>query len=60
MNDDPIVDEIHRIREAISREHNDDLRAIAEAARARQEKSGHPVVDLSKSVMEPMVLKEEK
>jgi hypothetical protein len=36
MSSDPIVEEIHAIREALSKESGDDIRKIAEAARARQ------------------------
>jgi hypothetical protein len=43
---DPIVDEIHAIREAIAKASNDDLRKIAEAARSRQAASGRKVVSL--------------
>ena len=43
---DPIVDEIHAIREAIAKTTNDDLRKIAEAARSRQAASGRKVVGL--------------
>jgi hypothetical protein len=37
---DPIIDEIRAIREAIAKASNDDLRKIAEAARARQAAGG--------------------
>ena len=43
---DPIVDEIHAIREAIAKASDNDLRKIAEAARARQRASGRQVVTL--------------
>jgi len=33
---DPIIEELHRIREEISRESGDDLKEIAEAVRKRQ------------------------
>ena len=33
---DPIMEELHRIREEISRESGDDLKEIAEAVRKRQ------------------------
>ena len=33
MSADPIVEEIHTIREALSKESDDDIRKIAEAAR---------------------------
>lgn len=37
MKKDPIVDEIHQIREELSKESGDDLRRITEAARLRQQ-----------------------
>ena len=43
---DPIIDEIHAIREAIAKTSNDDLRKIAKAARSRQAASGRKVVSL--------------
>lgn len=43
---DPIVDELHVIREALSDASDNDLRKIVEAARARQLSSGHEIVDL--------------
>jgi len=61
MRTDPIVDEIHRIREKISEEHGHDIRAIGKAAKAREGQSGHEVVSFApQSVEKPMVLKEEK
>jgi len=46
MEPDPIIEEIHALREALSRASGDDIRAIAEAARARQAQSGRPTVRL--------------
>jgi hypothetical protein len=43
---DPIIDEIRAIREAIAKASDNDLRKIAEAARARQRASGRQVVTL--------------
>ena len=50
---DPIIDEIHAIREAISRESDDDLEKIVEAARAREKASGRKVVTLPSRRIEP-------
>ena len=41
---DEIVEEIHAIRDALSKASDDDIRKIAEAAKARQEKSGRTAV----------------
>jgi hypothetical protein len=46
MASDPIIEELHAIREALSRASGDDIRKIAEAARARQELSGRKAVRL--------------
>jgi hypothetical protein len=43
MATDLIVEEIHVIREALSKASGDDIRKIAEAARARQMQSGRKV-----------------
>jgi hypothetical protein len=43
---DPIVDEIHAIRDAIAKASDNDLRKIAEAARSRQRASGRQAVKL--------------
>ena len=43
---DPIIDEIHAIREAIASANDDDIRKIAEAARARQQQGAAEVVSL--------------
>lgn len=40
MPTDLVVEEIHVIREALSRASGDDIRKIAEAAKARQMQSG--------------------
>lgn len=44
---DEIVEEIHAIREAISKASDDDIRKIAEAAKARQVQSGRTAVRLA-------------
>jgi hypothetical protein len=46
MEPDPIVEEIHAIREALSRASGDDIRRIAEAAKTRQAESGRKTVRL--------------
>lgn len=43
---DPILQELRSIRDAIARSGDDDLKRIAESARARQQASGHAVVKL--------------
>jgi hypothetical protein len=44
MIQDPIVEEVHRIREAIAARFNNDLQAICDDARQRQLASGRPAV----------------
>jgi hypothetical protein len=44
MPSDPIIEEIHAIRERMSKASDDDLEKIAEAARQRQAASGRPTV----------------
>jgi hypothetical protein len=44
---DAIIEELHEVREAIAKASDNDLKRIAEAARARQKDSGHEVVRLS-------------
>ena len=46
MATDPIVDEIHAIREEIARRHGYDLDAIVEALREASAQSGRRVVTL--------------
>ena len=46
MPTDPIVEEIHAIREALSNASDGDMRKIAEAARARQCRTGRKAVRL--------------
>ena len=46
MSEDPIVEEIHRIREKMLAEYNGDLRALFNAMKARTEeaaRAGEPV-----------------
>jgi len=44
---DPIIEEIHAVREEIAREAGYDIERILEAARARQSASGREAVRLS-------------
>jgi hypothetical protein len=46
MTRDPIVEEVRRIREELAAKYDFDLKAICDAARKRQRKSGHKVVPL--------------
>ena len=46
MEPDSIIEEIHAIREALSKASGDDIRKIAEAAIARQAESGRKLVRL--------------
>jgi len=43
---DPIIEEIHAVREALARESGFDAEKIAEAARKRQAESGRKAVTL--------------
>jgi hypothetical protein len=44
MKDDPIVAEVRKWRQKNAAKFNYDIRAIAEDARKREKKSGHPIV----------------
>lgn len=46
MPTDPIIEEIHAIREALAQESGYDAEKIAEAARKRQAESGRKAVTL--------------
>jgi len=50
---DPVVEEIHRIRDEQAKKFNYDLHAICEDARAKQMSAGHKVV--SRSPKKPSV-----
>jgi hypothetical protein len=50
---DPIIEEIHAVREALAREADYDLDRILEAARARQAASGLQAVTLPPRKAEP-------
>ena len=53
MIDDPIIEEIHRAREAIAQRFDNDLHAICEEARRQQAASGHKTVSLPPRRIEP-------
>jgi len=53
MSTDQIVEEIHKVREALSKASGDDIRKIAEAARARQAESGRKGVRLPPRKVRP-------
>jgi hypothetical protein len=44
MPKDPIVDEVRRVREAEAAKHGFRVKAILDAAKKRQQSSGHKVV----------------
>jgi hypothetical protein len=44
MKDDPMVAEVRKIRQKVAAKFKYDDRAIAEDARKRERKSGHPIV----------------
>jgi hypothetical protein len=46
MTQDPIVEEIHRVREHIAEQSNNDLGSICRAARERQAASGQTSVSM--------------
>jgi len=50
---DPIIEEIHAVREELARESGYDLEKILEAARARQAASGVKAVRLPPRRVEP-------
>ena len=50
---DPVLEEIHAIREAIAKASEHDLQKIAEAARSRQVESGRKAVRLSPRRIDP-------
>lgn len=47
MWNDPIVEDVHRIRKKLSAKFNHDIGAICADAREREKQSGRKVVDLS-------------
>ncbi|MEZ5534558.1 MAG: hypothetical protein R3F02_02935 [Thiolinea sp.] len=57
MNSDPIVEEIHKIREAHAEKFDNDLHKICEDARLRQQRENRTVVKrpARKPVVQPEV-----
>lgn len=53
MKPDPIVEQVHRVRVAISRRFGDDLNAIAEHARRRSAEAGRKTVTLPPRPVQP-------
>jgi hypothetical protein len=47
MQRDPIIEEIHAIREAFAKDHNDDLVAMFTTLRRHQRESGREVVSFA-------------
>jgi len=47
MTRDPIIEELHKVREAIAERFGNDLGAICADAQQKQGKDGHPVVRLA-------------
>lgn len=47
VRNDPIVEEIHAVREAIARESDYDIDKMVEAARARQAAEGRQAIKLA-------------
>jgi hypothetical protein len=56
MYSDPIVEEIHRIREAIAAKFNNDLEAIVRDAQRRQYESGATVVRREPRPVDPVMI----
>jgi hypothetical protein len=53
MNTDPIIEELHRIREEIAAQFNYDVFAIGAALRAEQQDEDRPIVSFSDQPSEP-------
>lgn len=47
MTHDPIIEELHQIREQLAKEFDYDVYAIVADARARQAQEDHPIVSFS-------------
>ena len=48
MTDDPIIEELHRVREEIAAKFNYDVHAMFAYWRAREAEEGHPVISFAK------------
>jgi hypothetical protein len=53
MNTDPIIEELHRIREEIAAQFSYDVFAIGAALRAEQQNEDRPIVSFSDQPSEP-------
>ncbi len=51
MTHDPIIEELHQVREQLAKEFNYDVFAIVADARAQQAQTGHPVVSFAQPPM---------
>jgi hypothetical protein len=59
MTDDPIIEELHRIREEIAARHNYDIHAIFQYFRAKEAQEGRKVVSFERPKKEAQVDEEE-
>lgn len=60
MTTDPIIEELHQIREEIAAEFNYDVFAIGAMLQAKQQEEGRPVVSFSTKPAEAEVLPADK
>lgn len=60
MTTDPIIEELHQIREEIAAEFNYDVFAIGAMLQARQQEEGRPVVSFSTKPAETEALPADK
>lgn len=54
MTYDPLIEELHQVREQLAKEFNYDVFAIVADARARQVQTGHPVVSFAQPRTAPV------
>ncbi len=59
MIDDPIIEELHRIREEIAARHNYDIHAIFQYFRAKEAQEGRKVVSFERPKKEMQVDEED-